>query len=135
MPEISEFELQRSFIWWLNGNHEKNIPRGLIPGPVAWHVPNGGLRGDFEGKRFKEMGVLPGNPDVHINWGRLYLIELKKLGKGLSQAQRDLHPLLRASGAEVATADNLRDAKLICWRWGLVTPESMRGVDSQPIVC
>lgn len=31
---------------------------------LAFHCPNGGARTEFEGKIFKEMGVMPGAPDI-----------------------------------------------------------------------
>lgn len=136
MTQPSEFEIQRAAILWLKGT--KTQPCAMLPGVICWHVPNGGNRGAQEGKRFKELGVLAGNPDVHLlkpPYGRLHTIEVKKIGGKLSDAQRELHPLLIASGALVAVVDNLNDFKWTCWTWGLVTNLSMKGVDSQQTSC
>lgn len=132
--DATEFEIQCAYIRWLRGVPKKGVPPALIAPGICWHVPNGGTRRDeFEGKRFKDAGVLAGNPDVHILNQRLFLVELKRLGETRSDAQISLHPQMRAAGATVAVADTLNAAKWWAWMWGLVTPQSMHGVDFKAV--
>ena len=119
MPAPSEFELQRAFLYWFNGIPGR-LPAAKLPGVVCWHTPNGGARDGAEAKRFKELGVLAGIPDVFMLWGRLFALEFKRPGGGrLSPAQLDLHPRLEAAGAFVRTVDSLDEAKKIVHDWGL----------------
>lgn len=119
MPAISEHQLQRAFLYWFNGIPNR-LPAAKLPGVVCWHTPNGGARDGAEAKRFKELGVLAGIPDVFMLWGRLHALEFKRPGGGrLSPAQLDLHPRLEAAGAFVRTVDSLDEAKKIVRDWGL----------------
>src|SRR4051812_14240275 len=99
MPRPTELDLQRALVLWLDGNPDRNgVPRvtpALAPGVVYFHVPNGGNRDAAEGKRFKEIGVKAGVPDlVFLGYQRFFCLELKEPGgKGsLSPAQRVMHP-------------------------------------------
>src|SRR5690242_12876231 len=74
IPQPSEFQIQRAYLMWFCGVPGKIEPAGL-PGIVTWHTPNGGKRDPREAKLFKELGVLPGFPDVAHLWGTLHLIE------------------------------------------------------------
>ena len=120
MPALSEYDLQRAFCIWLDGNRDKasgewRNPPALAPNVVYFHVPNGGSRNAAEGARFKAIGVKAGVPDlVFLAYQRFYLLEFKEPGgKGrLSPAQLEMHPRLIAAGAtSLATVDNLQDAK------------------------
>lgn len=121
MPKIDEFQIQRAFVMWFCGVPGKILP-ARFPGVISWHTPNGGVRGAFEAKRFKEMGVLAGIPDYWMLWGRLYGLEFKEPGKGrLSDAQEKLHPQLIAAGALVKVVDDLAIAKATVIGWGLTS--------------
>ena len=89
------------------------------------HAQNGGFaRSPQQGKRFKDMGVVAGYPDliVHAPGGVTVLIEVKappkRLKSGalskakatLSEAQQALHPQLAAMGIPVLVA---RDAQSV----------------------
>lgn len=127
MPLPSEFQLQRAYIWWFCGVPGKIEPAGL-PGVITLHIPNGGKRDAFEARRLKEMGVLPGFPDVAHIWGRIHLIEFKEPGGGrLSPAQIALHPRLIAAGATVKVVDNLADAKAHTISLGLTVDSQRAG--------
>lgn len=112
MPAVTEFAIQRAFMMWFNGVPGK-MDAAKRPGVVVWHTPNGEARDAATGARLKEMGVLPGIPDVLILWGgQLFAIELKKPGGRLSPAQIDLQPrLLNAGLAAYLATDSLDAAK------------------------
>ena len=120
----SEWDLQHALCWiWLDGNpNDKGIPRkrpALAPNVVYFHVPNGGNRNAFEGKRLKLSGVKAGVFDlVFLAYQRFYLMELKEPGgpqppeRNLSASQRAMWPRLGAAGATALSVfDNLADAK------------------------
>ena len=93
-------------------------------GLIVAHVPNTARRSEREGRRFKDMGVVAGYPDliVHAPGGVTVLIEVKappkRLKSGalskakatLSEAQEALHPQLAAMGIPVLVA---RDAQSV----------------------
>ncbi len=66
------------------------------------HSPNGGKRGAKEGKRFKDMGVRPGRPDIELNVPREtfhgLFIELKVGKNRLTDNQKDQLAKLREQG-------------------------------------
>lgn len=119
MPlKITEYDLQRAFCIWLDGNPDRDgnprVTPALAPNVVYFHVPNGGSRSAAEGGRFKAIGVKAGVPDlVFLAYQRFYLMEWKEPGKGtLSKAQREMHPRLIMAGAtSLITVDNLPEAK------------------------
>jgi hypothetical protein len=121
MPIPSEFDIQRAYVMWFNGVPGKIEP-AKRPGVVGFHVPNGGTRNAFEGKRLKQSGVLPGVPDWCMLFGRCFFIEFKKPGGSLSAAQIELHPRLIAAGAWIATVDSLEAAKAQTRAWDLSLP-------------
>ncbi|NVO13832.1 MAG: VRR-NUC domain-containing protein [Rhodoplanes sp.] len=114
MPKIDEFQIQRAVCIFLTKHARPDV--------VWWHTPNGGLRGAEEAKRFKQMGVRAGVPDLLLlRQGRLYGLELKQPGGHLSPSQVALHPQLLASGmAGIATVDNLAAARMQLFVWGIV---------------
>lgn len=133
-PPIDEFDLQRAFCIFLDGNPDKNgkprTPPALAPGVVYWHTPNGGTRNAIEGARLKATGVKAGIHDLLFLrptqftegvFGLLFGMEWKKPGGTLSPAQKAMHPrLLRAGLAASCVVDNLDDAKAFCRLHGLI---------------
>lgn len=119
MPTPTEFDLQRAFCLWLDGNPDRagqpRVTPALAPHVVYFHVPNGGSRNAAEGARFKAIGVKAGVPDLmFLAHQRFYCLEFKEPGgKGvLSAAQRAMHARLIDAGATaLATVDSLDDAK------------------------
>lgn len=133
MPKPSEFDIQRAFTIWYQGERWAQGPRkgqwkvepAALPGVVSWHTPNGGKRDRVEAIRFKMIGVRAGIPDYLFLWGGLYGLEFKEPDEGsLSRAQLELHPQLRAAGmVALETVDNLADAKAFVRRHGLVAQD------------
>lgn len=114
MPKISEFDIQRAVCIWLDNG-------ALFPDVVYWHTPNGGARDAREGKRFKEIGVKAGIPDLFfLRAGRLYGLELKAPGGSQSPAQVAMQPRLAAAGCNYAVVDSLPDARTQLFAWGLI---------------
>lgn len=130
MAVVQEFDIQRAYVMWFNGERWEFGPAkgtwkvhpAKRPGVIGWHVPNGGNRNAFEGKRLKQSGVLAGIPDWCMLWGRLHCLEFKKPGGVLSPVQIALHPQLIAAGAWVVTVDSLEAAKAQTRVWDLVQP-------------
>ena len=81
--EGREDDLQKSCI---------TLTRYKWPNKTIFHCPNGGKRDGREAHKFKQMGVLPGIPDVLcINPARVYngcAIELKNKLVRLSDPQK-----------------------------------------------
>lgn len=127
MPDVTEFDIQRAYVMWFNGEPWQagplkgtwKIQPAKLPGVIGFHVPNGGTRSAIEGKRLKQSGVLAGVPDWLMLWGRLFCIEFKKPGGVLSAAQIALHPMFVAAGAWVVTVDSVEAAKAQTRLWGL----------------
>lgn len=133
MPKPTEWDLQRAFVIWFEGElWEKGPHAGTwkvmpakLPGVVMWHTPNGGVRSAVEGKRFKLIGVKAGVHDLLFLWGGLYGIELKEPGGTgkLQPSQEAMHPAMLAAGMVAsAVADNLEACKAFARRHGLVQP-------------
>lgn len=130
MPIVQEFDIQRAYVMWFNGDRWEAGPKkgtwkiepAKRPGVVGFHVPNGGTRSAIEGKRLKQSGVLAGVPDWCMLYGRLHCIEFKKPGGVLSPAQIALHPLFVAAGAWVVVVDSLEAAKAQTREWALSLP-------------
>lgn len=130
--KASEWDIQRAFTIYFKGEKWAKGPKAgtwkvepaSLPGVVSWHTPNGGKRDRVEAIRFKMIGVEAGIPDYLFLWGGLLGLEFKEPDGGrLSQAQIDLHPLLRAAGiVALETVDNLADAKAFVRKHGLVIP-------------
>jgi hypothetical protein len=94
MPKASEAQIQRAIIDALRW-------RGIF----AAHIPNAGKRSAMAGKRLKAEGMRPGFPDLACYGHGLHaLIEVKADDGRLSDAQHNMHELLRARGAVVIVA-------------------------------
>jgi hypothetical protein len=76
---------------------------------------------DFVGA-LKGDGLKPGVPDlILIQGGRVFGMEIKRPGEGLSPEQREVHARMEAAGCPCATIRSVRDAEA-AWRgWGLPT--------------
>jgi hypothetical protein len=78
----------------------------LAPNAVLAAIPNGGARGAVTGARLKREGVVKGMPDLILCCARsgrhALFIEMKRGNGRVSEAQRDLFPLLEAHGYGVA---------------------------------
>ncbi len=81
---------------------------------LLYYVQNGGKRSVQKAARAKNMGELPGVPDLVLPisdgvHSSLY-IEMKKPKGRLSKSQKILHPILRQYGNKVVVCDNVEDA-------------------------
>jgi hypothetical protein len=91
-PGMSEIQIQTKAYQYLHNNYP--AIRGLF-----FHVPNGGGRNVIEGMQLKASGVVPGIPDLLLIWeGKVYFIEVKKLGGVVSDVQYKMHKLWQANG-------------------------------------
>jgi hypothetical protein len=90
----------------------RQLPTLLAPGTVFLHVPNGGARTKAESGILKAMGVMAGFPDLlFIREGRAQLgLELKAQKEGLSDAQREAFPILRAAGVRIEVARSIDES-------------------------
>lgn len=78
-------------------------------------VPNGGARSRTQGKRLKDEGLLPGYPDLIVDYPAHGFpglrIETKRVEKGvISPEQRRIIRALRAAGYAVAVARGCDEA-------------------------
>ena len=91
----------------------------VAPNLLWWHVPNGGRRHPAEARKFKEMGVRPGVPDLCfvLPGGLSGFIELKAGKNTLEPSQKAFGEALVAAGAGYAVCRSLEavDATLRAW--------------------
>ena len=85
--------------------------RGVFGCTAMFAVPNGAMLGDdpqtraIRGKILKDEGLEEGAPDIVVLCeGTYYLIEVKRAGGRLSQAQKDYHKVLADAGETVIVA-------------------------------
>ncbi len=97
-----------------------NTLRVCAPDVLVFHVPNGGKRNVREAKRFKEMGVVAGIPDLICLWAfkNIGFIEVKA-GRGTTtDRQAEIHDRLDDMHFHVAVAWSVSDALALLSRWG-----------------
>lgn len=120
MPAITEFDIQRALVLWLDGTPTKSP--ALVADAIYWHTPNGGSRRDaFEGKRLKQIGLKAGIFDLtFVRDGRFWVLELKDATGRLSGSQTAMWGRYQRAGASgIAVVNNLADAKSTVVSWGL----------------
>lgn len=89
--------------------------RLILYGVVAAHVPNAGKRSKAAGRRLKAEGMITGFPDLVCvgDGGRTMFLEVKRprySPSDVSDAQRDMHDLLRRKGHHVAIVTSQDEA-------------------------
>lgn len=91
------------------------------PGLMFWHTPNGGTRRIGEARKFKDMGVRPGVPDLTfiLAGGRIGFIELKAGRNGLEPSQRLFAEEAIAAGAAWALCRSLDEVETTLRAWGV----------------
>jgi hypothetical protein len=97
---------------------------------IWFHCPSGELRTKQTAAKLQRMGVKPGVPDfllVKPGSGRLYGLELKRLGKKPTDEQSAFGRDLIAAGGWWAWTDSYVGAIVLLKRWGAL-PE---GFDPQ----
>lgn len=88
----------------MRSNNEDNLQKAVIryfkyqhPKTLIHHSPNGGKRDAREGKKFKDMGTIPGFPDLIIPAWKT-AIELKSEKGKLQDSQRQVLSYLKSIG-------------------------------------
>jgi hypothetical protein len=87
-----------------------------------FHVPNGERRDPVAAMRCKRQGVSPGVPDyIFVGpGGRIFFLELKRVGGRLSEAQLDWQQHLMRCGFPYLVTNNLADALGELYEQGIV---------------
>jgi hypothetical protein len=90
----------------------KLIRLSLCEGWTFTHTAAGEHRDPRTAAKLKAMGVTPGFPDLIFfgPGGRVYFLELKRAGQGLSDVQKDLRFKLMSSGFDYHVTNSLKDA-------------------------
>ena len=110
---MTEAEIHKAVVQHLNVRAE--------PGVFWFHPANGGKRSFSEGKLFKQMGVIPGVPDlILIKNGETFGLELKATGGWTRPSQRLVHAAMREAGAHTAIAKGLDQALVTLECWGIL---------------
>ena len=94
--------------------------RKILPDTVLmYHCPNGGKRSARSGAQFKNMGVLPGVPDLCfvLPSGRAAFIEIKQPGGKLSTAQQTFGLTVTNNGGFWNWTDSVDGAINIVKSW------------------
>lgn len=91
------------------------------PDLLWWHVPNGGRRHPAEARKFKDMGVRPGVPDLCfvLPGGLSGFIELKAGKNALEPTQKAFGAAVVASGAAYAVCRSLEAVEASLRSWGV----------------
>lgn len=99
---------------------------------VWWHTPNGGARSDNTGRKLKDMGTMPGFPDLaFLRAGKLYVLEFKPTKGGrLSETQRASIGRLCEAGAVTAVCHGFDAAVEVIEAWGLTKKSPPRDLES-----
>jgi|SRR6516165_1321149 hypothetical protein len=93
---------------------------------LIWmHSANGDLRNVLVAKRLKEMGVLPGVPDMCflLDRGRTGWLELKAPGGRLTPEQRGFGMKSQKLGHYWGMASTMDEAMTILKAWGALYPD------------
>lgn len=91
------------------------------PDLLWWHTPNGGTRRIGEARKFQDMGVRPGVPDmtVILPGGLVGFIELKAGRNGLEPSQKAFATAAVALGAAWALCRSLDEVVTTLTGWGV----------------
>lgn len=95
--------------------------RVAAPGLLYWHVPNGGARSPGEGRKFKDMGTLPGVADLSfvLPDGRAAFIELKTLKGRQEPTQKAFEEACQNNNAPYAVCRSLKEVEATLTGWGI----------------
>lgn len=99
--------------------------RAVLPKQaVVFHCPNGGARNAVAGAKLKALGTMAGIPDLcMIVLGKVYFLEVKSQSGKPSTEQVAVFNALEQSGAYVAVARSVDEARDALRRWGIQTRE------------
>jgi hypothetical protein len=114
-----EAKLQAAIVGWV---------RAAAPEVLVFSVPNGGLRSKAETARLKWTGLVAGIPDLAgvAPRARIFFLEVKTPGEGLSADPRDVRNRLVALGTAPATVRSIDDVRRAFGAWGIPTREEPR---------
>jgi hypothetical protein len=85
--------------------------RLAFPRTLIYHTPSGQLRKFLIAVKLKNMGVVPGIPDLFVPAWKLY-IEMKRVKGGtLTEAQEEMIPYLESCGYVCIVAKGFDDAR------------------------
>lgn len=116
-----EHELQKAVV--------AHLRLALMPNVYYTAIPMGEWRGFSTGKRVKEMGAMPGAPDILLIVGGVpYGLELKAGAGKQSAAQVATEALWGAAGGVYAIARGIDDALDLLQSWGAI-----KGYEVQPL--
>ena len=112
----------------------KIIVAHKLPGVLVWHTPNGEKRDPRTARRLKQMGVLPGVPDIgFIAEQRTGFLELKRADGHLSDDQLDFIATCANHGVRVHVAYSVIEGAQILQQVGVLDP-TIKFTVSQPQV-
>jgi hypothetical protein len=115
-PSLTEAQIQAGIV--------RYVRLAAKPGVEIVHIPNGGSRtgGWVEGANLKRIGTVPGVPDLMILGpnGQARVLEVKRPGGQLSEAQREFLARLDLAGCEYAVVYSVEEAVAACRNWGVV---------------
>jgi hypothetical protein len=96
-----------------------------VPYAFWWHTPNAGKRSAKQGAQAKQLGLVPGVPDLcAVKGGKFYGLELKTPTGVLSDDQIATLEAIEAAGGICEVTYSL-DAALACLEgWGLLRGEA-----------
>lgn len=105
------------------------LRRVLPDGYILHHSRNEGNRGGFKGKldgqRGKQMGVMPGFPDLFlIIDGRSFGIEIKREGAYQTATQKEAERNMQVQGIKYAVCRSVDDVRETLAAWGVRTKET-----------
>jgi hypothetical protein len=91
------------------------------PDLLWWHTPNGGTRRMGEARKLKDMGVLPGVPDLAfvLPGGLSGFIELKAGKNRLQPSQKAFALKAIEAGAAWQTCWSLKEVEMTLRGWGV----------------
>lgn len=118
-PEKSEEEIQFEILDLLKV--------GLVDDAIYFHIPNGGHRHISVAKKLKDLGALPGVPDLCIQVPssphKIFWLEVKKPTGHLSHEQKNFRDKCLLGGIQWAIVRSRDEAEAMIQRWGIVRPE------------
>lgn len=92
----------------------------LLPSAVVFHAANEGRRSLANGRALKEIGLLPGLPDIGIVVsGCVWWLELKSRRGRVNDRQRQCHTMLEAAGSPVAVVRSIDEVMDAIEGWGI----------------
>lgn len=87
---------------------------------VVFHGANEGKRTLVAGRMLKDIGMLPGLPDLGIvDCQRIYWLELKAKGRSPTDVQKQCHTALQRAGSPVAVVRTIDDVMIAVRDWGI----------------